>query len=401
MKTIRTALPFALALFLAVIACDRLGEPPESEPATPNQSNYGKPHHILVRSLPDSQRNVAFGLIGDTHIDADYAGELVHWKKQWPFYYTDHSRRDTEHVVRNRRTISSLNIHMGRTPNCHGVVHVGDMVDANNTQNLVAFRQLYECDYPGHDGGAIAGASDDDYSAYSRGYRVNKTVFPTLGNHDVPRYPDYPHGWYKPAQYIRDLVKDADGILSYHDNSSGAYAWRWGQYYFIQLGQWAGSGWEQDTDFTSYNKLNWLKDFLAEHVGDSGLGVLIFQHYGWDHDGSPKYFTGRMRSLELDVLMRRPLGSGTGVPGNPYNVIGIFTGHTHDPIYCDMYAGKDAQGNSVRFDNIVVDDAGEETNFGYSIVQLLGDTMKISRMRISHGPKYRWHYWSKPYHLGP
>jgi hypothetical protein len=402
MKTIRTALLFALALFLVVVACDRLGEQPRPEG---NQGDYGKPHHILIRSLPDSQRNVAFGLIGDTHINASYAGRVPHVTWHWygPVWWYDHCYRDTPHVKRNRHTIHSLNIHLGTTPNCHGIVHVGDMVDANNTQNLVAFRQLYECDYPGSDGGAIAGVLDSYHSAYSQGTRINKTVFPTVGNHDSPYYDDDPKDWHEPACYIRDLIKGTDGIVSYYDDlRSGAYAWRWGQYYFIQLGLWAGSDQQESNTFINYGKLRWLEAFLAEHVGDSGLGVLIFQHYGWDNMSTKtKWWNSRMRNLELDVLMRRPLGSGDTVPGNPYNVLGIFTGHCHSSHHFRVFAGLDAQGDSVFFENIIVNDGGSDSNYGYSIVELLGDELKLSTMTISDGPKYRWTYWSKPYHLGP
>lgn len=388
MKTIKVALPFVLALLLGVVACDQLDIVQQPELGSANQDNYGRPDKVLVRSLPDDQRDVAFGLIGDTHIDASNAAFS--------------SSRDTPRVKRNRIVINSLNIHLNKTANCHGIVHVGDMVDSNNTQNLVAFRQLYECGYPGHDGGAIAGVGDDHYHAYSGGYRVNKSVFPTLGNHDVPPYHDYDPNWHKPADYIRDLVKGADGIISYYKNDSGAYAWRWGQYYFIQLGQWAGSDGTQSDTHISYGKLTWLRDFLAKHVGDSGLGVLIFQHYGWDDDGSQDYWSREMKFLELDVLCRRDWNIPGGEPARPYNVLGIFTGHTHDPFHLQVFAGYDAQGEKVYFDNIVVDDAGaEKDHYGYSIVHLDGETMTIDTMNITTGEQYNWTRWTKSYHLGP
>ena len=346
-------------------------------------------------------------MIGDTHIDASYAGAVpyVAYIDFWgqAVWYWDHRYRDTDNVIRNRRTVHSLNIHTNATPNCHGIVHVGDMVNANNTQNLVAFRQLYECDYPGYDGGSIAGAPDDHYNAYCLGYRVNKTVFPTVGNHDSPFYSSGSHDWHEPACYTRDLIKDTDGIVSYYDDlRSGAYAWRWGQYYFIQLGLWAGSGQTDSESYIDYDKLFWLANFLEEHVGESGLGVLIFQHYGWDSFSTEsRWWHQDMRDLELDVLCRRDWNDTLPQPARPYNVIGILTGHVHEVHHIRVFAGLDAANDSVYFDNITVDDAGANTNFGYSIVELLGDEMKISSMHISHGPQYHWTYWSKPYQLGP
>ena len=393
----------AMSLVVFIAGCY---EPTAPEPELDgNQGDYGKPYPIYIHPLPPSQTEVAFGLIGDTHIDASYAGAVPHWVGHWydKHIVWDHCYRETPHVKRNRHTIYSLNIHLGNTPNCHGIVHVGDMVNANNTQNLVAFRQFYECSYPGHDGGAIAGEPDSHYQAYSQGARVNKTVFPTVGNHDSPFWSQGSHDWHEPASYIHDLIEGASGIAGYYDYlRSGAYAWRWGQYYFIQLGLWAGSGQAESAHYVDLAKLQWLADFLEEHVGDSGLGVLIFQHYGWDSmstDG--RWWQSGMRDMELDVLCRRDWNDTLPQPARPYNVLGIFTGHVHNVQHIRVFAGLNAEGDSVHFDNITVDDAGADTNYGYSIVELLGDEMKISTMHISHGPHYEWTYWSKPYQLGP
>lgn len=378
---------------------------PDTDELDGNQGDYGRPYHLFVRSLPDDQTEVAFGLIGDTHIDASYAGLVphMHWSWSGEEITWDHCYRDTPHVKRNRHTVYSLNIHTETTPNCHGIVHVGDMVNANNTQNLVAFRQFYENSYPGHNGGAIAGVPDDHYEAYNQGPRVNKTVFPTVGNHDSPYYGSGPHDWHEPASYIQNLVQGADGIVSYYDDlRSGAYAWRWGQYYFIQLGLWAGSGQAESSTYVDYAKLSWLADFLEDHVGDSGLGVLIFQHYGWDYMSTEtRWWSSEMRDLELDVLCRRDWNDTLPQPARPYNVLGIFTGHVHEVHHIPVFAGLDVASDSVFFDNITVDDAGADTDYGYSIVELLGTEMKISTMHISHGPRYHWTYWTKSYQLGP
>jgi hypothetical protein len=350
MKTIKVALPFVLALLLGVVACDQLGIVQEPELGSPNQGDYGRPFRVHVHSLPHSQTNVSFGLVGDTHIDASNAGLSKYC--------------DTPNMKRNRKVIDYLNKHLDTRSNCYGIVHLGDMVNHNTTQNL------------------------------------NKAVFPTLGNHDVPVYHDRPHDWHKPADYIRDLIKDAPGIASYFDNNSGAYAWRWGQYYFIVLGLWAGSGHEESESYVNYDKLHWLIDCLEDDVGDSGLGVLIFQHYGWDSfskDGD--WWSSHMRNLELDVLMRRDLDGDSDGPGNPYNVLGIFTGHCHERGHIAVPAGKDSLGNDVHFDNYFMDDAGANSNYGFSIVDLFGDSMVISTKRF--GNPSGWIHWSKPIHIGP
>ncbi len=404
-KATLTLIPVAVLLVMFISGCVNPNEPEIDETMAYDQGDYGIPFHLSIISPPNSQTNVAFGFIGDTHIDATWAGLVPHWKWHWYGWVVtwDHCYRDTEHVKRNRHTVHSLNIHTAATPNCYGIVHVGDMVDANNTQNLIAFRQFYEYSYPGHDGGSIAGVSDNYYEAYNQGSRVHLTVFPTVGNHDSPFYGSGSHDWHEPACYIRDLVKGADGILSYYDDlRSGAYAWRWGQYFFIQLGLWAGSDQAESSHYVDYNKLNWLAEFLEEHVGDSGLGVLIFQHYGWDYlSTNGHWWSSEMRDLELDVLCRRDWNDTLPQPARPYNVLGIFSGHVHEVHHMRVFAGLTAEGDSVYFDNISVDDSGADTNYGYSIVELLGDEMKISSMHISHGPHYEWTYWTKPYQLGP
>ncbi len=108
-----------------------------------------------------------------------------------------------------------------------------------------------------------------------------------------------------------------------------------------------------------------------------------------------------MRELEIDVLMRRPLGSGNTVPGDPYNVLGIFTGHRHDQAFPEIFAGFDAQGDSVIFDNVVFRDSGEASgHFGFSIVILDGDGGKLKIHTKNIGGD-EWYWWEKDIHLGP
>ena len=390
---------FMLSLLLLLFGCNNVVES-EIEPDRGNQGDYGNPHKIFIRPLPDDQRDVAFGLIGDTHIDASYAGLVPHVEWHWygPVTTWDHCYRDTPHMLRNRDVVRCLNIDLANTSNCHGIIHVGDMVNANNTQNLVAFRQLYECGYPGNDGGAIAGVPDNSYNAYSQGYKVNKTVFPSIGNHDDPFWSNGSHDWHESYSYIHDSIKDADGIISHYYNDGQAYAWRWGQYYFIVLGMWAGSGKHESDTYISYEKLHWLKDFLANHVGDSELGVLIFQHYGWDNFSTEnRWWNSHMRELELDVLCRRDWNDPSYQPARPYNVLGIFTGHCHNSHHFNIYAGQDSHGNDVNFKNIIVDDAGAESNYGFSIVHLYGDSLKVSTKKCHNNT---WSHWSMPTHVG-
>ena len=108
-----------------------------TEPDTLNDrsnNNLGDPHKIEVVSVPDDHTWVTFGVIADPHCDASYAGWV-------PFH--DHDYRDTENVVHNRYTEHDINID-ATNAGCLGIIQLGDAINANNTQNLIAFRQIWE-----------------------------------------------------------------------------------------------------------------------------------------------------------------------------------------------------------------------------------------------------------------
>jgi len=349
--------------------------------ASPYNTNYGKPNKIEVKRVADGERHITFGVITDTHINATYADSVP---------TRDHRYRDTPRIERNRNTIDDIN---GEAAGCLGIVHLGDMVDKHRVQNLVAFRQLYENDYPGGDGGAIRGAGDSDEQAYSMGYRIEQPVFVSLGNcpHDTSCVSG---GWHDARNYVADRIKDAPGILSYYPDD--AYIWRWGQYILVHFGLWAGDPGYSSNKTVDYDKLEWFRDWLAENrVYEEGLGLLIFQHYGWDEfstDG--RWWSPEMRALELDILCRR----GAAIdPGMPYNVLAICTGHIHAWRHFRVHAGKNALGKDVFFDNISFDDAGSGGDpYGYSIVSLTDHKMIVHYKNVADpDPENCWHTWEK------
>ncbi len=353
----------------------------EGSEVSPYNIDYGHPNKIEVKHVSDEARHIAFGVITDTHINATYAG----WVPSG-----NHRYRDTHRVIRNRKTIVDINTNAA---GCLGFVHLGDMIDKHRVQNLVAFRQLYENDYPGEDGGAIRGTGDYDDNAYSQGYRLQIPVFMSLGNcpHDTSSSPG---GWSYARDYVVNRIEDAPGIVSYYPDD--AYIWRWGQYIFVHFGLWAG-----DPDYSSntridYDKLEWFRNWLVDYgVYEAGLGLLIFQHYGWDEfstDG--RWWSPEMRKLELDILCRRDAAID---PGMPYNVVAICTGHDHAWKQYSVYAGKNALGEDVFFDNLTFDDAGSGGDqYGYSIVSLTGGKIIVRYKDVADpDPEHCWHTWEK------
>ena len=98
-----------------------------------------------------------------------------------------------------------------------------------------------------------------------------------------------------------------------------------------------------------------------------------------------------MRELELNILCRR---RSTIEPANPYNVLGIFSGHAHKSFHINVPVGKDADGNDVHFNNYVMDDTyGGNGDYGFSIVTLTGSELRIHSKEVGTNS---WDYYSKP-----
>ena len=339
-----TASSLLLILLLASSCTDGKNTPPVApELGTANQDDYGKPKSLHIKQVPDDQILIAFGVIADTHIDANNCGDEGH------------------HMAQARKVVHDLNIDC-KNAGCLGVLHLGDMTMTHNTQQVVAFRQLYEDSYPGDDGGAIAHCYDDDYTAYSHGDKINFGVFPTIGNHDVSQ-----SDWTKAQDYVRDRVIGADNLLDHYGKDS--YVWRWGPYVFFQLGLWAGGFDSDDSGQQDKDKLIWLREALKKHVGNSGRGVFILQHYGFDgFSEQSRWWTDHQRKEELDILCRREHSDD---PCVPYNILGILTGHSHAQLVRHAQPGTTAGGDAVSFRNLVFyasGDTGEGDRYCFSIL---------------------------------
>lgn len=375
----------ALALVFLLLMTTTCGQS-KGQPETVGNidTDAGHPNKVTVVTVDPNEKVVRFGIITDSHTDTS-ASIGSSWAN----------------VRRNQTLIKDFNIDCV-TAGCLGAVHMGDMIDTKDIQKLIAFRQLYEQGYPGKDAGAIANCDPvyfDCHDWYSEGHRINKAVLPTIGNHDLSKYSD---GWAHAVDYIGDLIVDAPGIISRYKKAT--YTWRWGRYWFIQLGLWAGDCEYENAPCIDYNKINWLKAWLSEHVGTSGDGVLIFQHYGWDGgtskgkdaNGNAIWWSDFQRELEVNVLCRRENSSD---PCNKYNVLGIFTGHNHDQDFPVIPAGKDTKGKDVSFQNIVFRDSGfEADHYGYSIVYLDGVKLKINTKNVGGN---EWYWWEKDINLDP
>ena len=372
-------------------------------PNDPDHCDWGHPNKLDLTAIPvaDNEVNVAFGIITDTHVEAltsrdAPAGCVIIGQTS---YYNDTSQK----MRNNRSTIPDINQDCSKAGavgvDCLGIVHIGDLVNDRKTQQLLGFRQLYEHDYPGGGGGTVY-SSDCivDHDAYSLGHRIKYPVIPLLGNHDVTEH--YQDQNSETGGYIIQRFSDAIGLLDQYPNyidpanqsrNPTNFIWRWGQYVFVTLGMSAGSyNWQ--TQATDPNKLLWLKESMAKYVNDSTLGVLIFQHYGWD-SSSKNWWTDYERDMMINILCRR---NDKNQVCQPHNVLGIFTGHNHWPQqWIPIDAGKDTHGDDVRFWDFSMMTTGFDTNdgtYGFSVVKLTGDYMYIHTKARNYKTGYN-QYW--------
>ena len=364
---------FALSVILLFVAM------PLFAGDNPNETDFGRPYK-LNRLFTDDTFHVQFGVFGDPQPDVCHC-----WN------------HDSDRIKMMREIADSINDRMDGIKGSF-VVGVGDLTQHTCCQEVIAFRQIFEHDYPGYDRGTISscagGEDDEDY--YSDGHMIDYPVFPGLGNHDDPsevhescdrdascseRSDKVCHSDMVKA-YILQRVKDSDAlyrhpfkdVVSFYDDN---YAWEVGSYHFIMGNLWFGYAGYNDGNRhgTDWDKLNWLKDHLKEAIGDSGKPVILFQHFNWDEFG--EWWSRDNADRLINILCRR---NSSDEPCDPYNILGIFTGHSHYFAHNTVDAGNDAQGNPVTFDDYIVNDAGPNSNgntSGFYIVTLDGETMKI------------------------
>ena len=267
-------------------------------------------------------------------------------------------------------------------PQPQGVVIAGDLTVFGQKEELGAYRLLYE-----------QGQTADS---------IQYSVFPGLGNHDID-LSETDH-----IQRMFDYVGDTMGCAVNMDSASHSYSWNWNKLHIIQLNEWAGfqSGPlippnlfpgvcpGPKCPYAVNSGLPWLARDLANKVGNSGGPVLIVQHLGCDSfsAGSPSglrsctdadtnsvdnkgkpiipWWTAANRQAFMDVI-------------KPYNIIGLFTGHTHYPEVDRVYDLKDASGNEViRLDNYVNGAGGTNDNDDF------GGDNGFNKAKWGHGEFY-------------
>ena len=259
------------------------------------------------------------------------------------------------HIARTRTVAYDIDVIENNKPNFMGIVMAGDLTNSDDYHEMVNYRQLYENSYPGQYAGCGKNSLGQcvcptDTNYYSGPARVESPVFSLVGNHDGSRGVNYIRHRMEGSGALFD-GKDVYGndISNYYKEN---YAWEWGSVHCIALGCWAFDG-----DAT---KKEWLKEHLKQ-IGKK-KPILLFQHYGFDTSD----WSLDNKKAFINVICDR---EGSDDVCNPYNVVALFTGHTHKFDFIEDIL--DGQGPR-DIPNFISDDAGMGTydSAGYYFVTM-------------------------------
>ena len=163
-------------------------------------------------------------------------------------------------------------------------------------------------------------------------------VYEIHGNHDGPQGDTFI------VDAIIERNKSRPGVVNISKNGLH-YSWDWGPLHLVNVGIFVGEGESrrEDHHYAPRSSLEFLREDLAAHVGDSGRPVAISHHlhltsndYDWPAEDLAAYYD----------LVRR------------YNVVAIFNGHTHGtPSRRHRWNGKTLRPDGPGVDNFDPDDA--------------------------------------------
>ncbi len=129
------------------------------------------------------------------------------------------------------------------------------------------------------------------------------------------------------------------------------YSWDWEQVHLVQLNLFGGAG-PQDVkgvnavEHDPEGALQFLRDDLAKHVGDSGKVVIVFQHFAWA-GGMADWWQAEAKERFFEVI-------------KPYRIACLINGHSHGAAFVPwhdlltVHDGSTARGEGDTGDFMVV-----------------------------------------------
>lgn len=173
-------------------------------------------------------------------------------------------------------------------------------------------------------------ASDLEYNAFTDSFAgYERYLFHGLGNHDTPW--GFEGRWARMIRFVGEARRETVKTSKPSDADHPHYSWDWHDVHFVQLNLYPGSipiGDQTNND--PRRSLEFLANDLTQHVGDSGRPVVLLHHFGLesfstgyncDPIGQPACTNSAWWFPEHRLAYWNVLAD--------YNVLGIFTGHSH------------------------------------------------------------------------
>jgi cytolysin (calcineurin-like family phosphatase) len=226
-----------------------------------------------------------------------------------------------------------------------GVVLAGDL----------ASDRVYDLDTPWGNCWGLVQELYSGWKDYQKEWSLRFLAYPGFGNHDWADHEckaeksDCGNYTFKAnasnrvmANFVAKVVEGRTSSLHWMKtghlwdtaSSPPLYSWNWGRLHLVNLNTWAGEPfrWVQGIGtnpggYKSNEGWEWLKADLKAHADKYGAKapIIIFQHYGYDGAGTsaaPRgygkvWWSQGDRDAFEDIIA-------------PYNVIALFTGHSHE-----------------------------------------------------------------------
>ena len=224
----------------------------------------------LVGALPAEARDVTFISTSDPH-------------------YRHSTHRAGNHNELNAASIDELNritevewpakLGGGPIARPRGVLSIGDLIDDGDHK----------------EGGRSI--TEEQWNHYAADFGVDGTdarlkypTFEAWGNHDGPPVGKEKHGFSTQGQLVARNRKrlESGQITSLHPNGLH-HSWDWDDVHFVQLNMYPADTQHPKVKYNAVwhdpqGALTFLKQDLAEKVGDSGRPVVLLSHCGFDTD---------------------------------------------------------------------------------------------------------------------
>ncbi len=236
---------------------------------------------VLLPACKPPERSFAFIVIADTHFKGN--DSLDHHLGLFAAQVED---------IRGMALPDSLN---NGIPFVKGLVLVGDITQDGRQEEWRSFLNVF-------------GEPDEG--------RRSIPVYEGFGNHDGNIGGPVRQG-------IRERNPGRPGLTAISGNGLH-YAWKWDGIHFLQLNLYPSSEWDPECGWCHYfhesfrepeESLDFLSDYLADHILSIEEPIVLFFHYGWD-DFSRLWWTENEMNRFYEVI-------------KDHHVLGIFTGHRH------------------------------------------------------------------------